>query len=130
LFDQGYPSKDKEKMPEVLIPSTLKGRKGKKDVVMLANSGSDYVVLTPEIAREIGPEPMGKEIELLVGGGGIVKGKSCMVEIAVKCGRERRKVKVEAVILDQQEEPLIGIRALEKLGILLDMKNGEFKFLS
>lgn len=78
-------------MPEVLIPAELKGKKGIKEIMMLANSGSDYTIL---------PE-----------------------------SNEERREEVEAVILKGQEEPLAGISTLEKLGVLLDMKNGKFRLI-
>ncbi len=117
-------------MPEVLIPAELKGEKGIKEIIMLANSGSDYTILPENIANEIGPKKLKRKIELRVGGGGIVKGELCLIEIKVRDpeSNEERSEKVEAVILRGQEEPLAGISTLEKLGILLDMKRGKFKF--
>lgn len=118
-------------MPEVLIPAELKGKKGTKEIIMLANSGSDYTIIPKNIADEIGPKKLGRKIELKVGGGGIVKGELCLIDIKVKDpeSNEERSEEVEAVILRGQEEPLAGISTLERLGILLDMKNGKFKFV-
>lgn len=118
-------------MPEVLIPAELKGKKGMKEIIMLANSGSDYTILPTSIANEIGPKKLGRKIELKVGGGGMVKGELCLIEIKVRDpeSKEERSEEVEAIILKGQDEPLAGISTLEKLGILLDMKNGKFKFV-
>ncbi len=118
-------------MPEVLIPAELRGIKGVKEVIMLANSGSDYTILTEELADEIGPRRLGREIELRVGGGGTVRGELCLVKIKVRDEEtgEERSEEVEAVILPGQDEPLAGISTLEKLGVLLDMKRGEFRFI-
>jgi len=118
-------------LPEVLIPAELKGKKGIKEIMMLANSGSDYTILPESIANEIEPKKLKREIELRVGGGGIVKGELCLIEIKVKDpeSNEERREEVEAVILKGQEEPLAGISTLEKLGVLLDMKNGKFRLI-
>ena len=115
-------------MPEVLIPTRLKGEL-EKEVIMLANTGSDLVILTEEIANEIRPKLLKRKIELKVGGGGLVRGQACLIDVSVKDPEsgEERGGEVEAVIVEGQEEPLMGISALEKLGIILDIKMGKFK---
>jgi predicted aspartyl protease len=118
-------------MPEVLIPAELKGEKGKVKTIMLANTGSDLVILTEKVAREIEPTFMGHTIDLEVGGGATIKGQACVVEISVKdpeTGESRSEV-VEAVVVKGQRELLMGISALERLGVLLNLKEGKFQLI-
>jgi len=117
-------------LPEVLIPAELEGIKGKIEVIMLANSGSDYVILPKNIADKIKPKIFKREAKFKVAGGKTVKGNLCLVKIRVKDpeSNEERCEEVEAVILGGQDEPLAGISALERLGILLDMKKGKYRF--
>ena len=61
-------------MPEVLVPVKLTGQKGTCKVKMLANSGSNIVVIPPELAEKIGAKVLDKEELIEVGGGILIKG--------------------------------------------------------
>lgn len=95
-------------MSEVLIPAGLKGKKDMKEIIMLTNSSSDYTILPTTIANEVGPKKLGRKIELKVGGGGIVKGELCLIEIKFRDpeSKEERSEEVEVIILKGQNEPL------------------------
>lgn len=118
-------------MPEVLIPAELKGEKGKIKTIMLANTASDLVVLTEEAAKEIKPALLRPTIDLEIGGGKIIKGKACIVEVSVRDPEtnECRSEVVEAVVVKGQRELLMGVSALERLGVILNLKEGKFRLI-
>lgn len=118
-------------MPEVLIPAELKGEKGRMRAIMLANTGSDLVILTEKVAKKIGPTFMGHATDLEVGGGRTVKGQVCLIGISVKDPEtgESRSEMVEAAVVKGQKELLMGISALERLGVMLNLKEGKFRLI-
>lgn len=115
-------------MPVIEIKTAFKGRKGTKSAIAAANTLSDLVILTKEIVDAVDPEPLHYEEELVVGGGGTVRGPAYRIEVRVKdkSGRER-KAKVKAVLLEGEKVPILGIEALEKLRILLNVPEGTFE---
>lgn len=115
-------------MPEVIIPAKIRGRKEVR-VAMLANTLSDFVILTADVAKSIEPELLGYEEELEVGGGGVVRGPLCNIGVEVEDPdtKEVRREVVRAVILEGERDCIIGIEALEKLGVILDLRRGKFK---
>lgn len=116
-------------MPVILIPVKLKGEGGEVEENMLANSGSDIVVLPEKTAKKVGVKISGEREIIEVGGGILVKGQPCSVTIGVKdleSGKERSQT-VKAYVVAGQEIPLLGISGLDKLGIILDTSEGKYK---
>jgi predicted aspartyl protease len=117
-------------MPAVLIRAKVKGKAKEAEVPFFANSLADFVILTEKVAKDIEPEVLGYEEELEVAGGKKVRGPLCRVKIEVQNPQtgEIRGEEVEAVILKKEKICVLGIKALEKLGIVLDMKEGKYYF--
>jgi len=115
-------------MPAVLIRTRVKGRSKEIDVPMYANSLADFVILTDDVVKAIDPEPLGIEEELEVAGGKRVKGPLYLVRIEVQNleTKKKKEVEVEAVMLKKERVCVLGIKALEKLGIILDMERGKY----
>jgi len=114
----------------IFIEVKLKGEK-EKAVKMLANSGSDLIVLTKKLAEEIKPRETGNEVEIVKVGGEKEKKKLYEVEaeVADPETREKRRETGYAIISEEQDIPLLGYEIMEKLGILLDIKKGKFRLV-
>jgi predicted aspartyl protease len=116
-------------MPVIKIRTSFEGRSGVKTTTALANSLSDFVIITKQVADAIDPEPLGYEQELEVGGGGTIRGPVYRVKVQVKDEKsEEREAEVKAILLEGERIPILGLEALEKLRILLDIPEGRFSF--
>ena len=116
-------------MPAIWLEVKFKGKKGEVEALSLLNSGSDIVVLPKVIANEISPVHSGR-IKVELANGKIIKRDAYYIEIEVKnieTGKKRR-AKVLATI-EKRDYPLIGVAALEKLKLMLDIVNGKVIFV-
>lgn len=131
LLKKEKPAPIGEEMPAIMMKAKLKGRRGEIEIPVFANSLSDFVIVTGEVIKKINPEPMGFEEELEVAGGDKVRGPAYLIRVKVRDPetKEKREAEVEAVWLKREKVCLLGIEALEKLGISLDMKNGKYKLV-
>lgn len=98
---------------------------------MYANTLSDFLILTEDVAKQINPKILNYEEEIEVGGGGKVKGKACIVALKVKDPKTKieRQEDVEAVILKGEKYCVIGHETLEKLKIKVNPTTGEYEFI-
>jgi predicted aspartyl protease len=117
-------------MVKVVIKAKIKGRKEIK-IPMYANTLSDFLILTEDVAKKIDPEILGYEEEIEVGGGGIIKGKVCLVKLKVEDPKtkEEREEQVEAVILKGERYCVLGHETLERLRVKINPTTGEFEFI-
>ena len=115
----------------IIIPVKIKGKGGEVEVKMLANSAADLIVLTRSVFEKIKPERMGYEVELIKVGGDkeVLPVFSAEIEVEDPETRERRKENVEVVVSGNQDICLLGYEAMEKLGILLDIKRGKYRLI-
>ena len=118
-------------MPAVMLRAKLKGKGGEVEVPAYANSLSDFVIITGKVVKKIKPESMGFDEVLEVAGGKKVGGPAYQIRVEIEDleTKEKREAQVEAVWLKGEKVCLLGIEALEKLGILLDVKSGKYKLI-
>lgn len=116
---------------KIVIDSKVKGRKEEITVPLYANTFSDFLILTGDVAEKIDPKPLGYEEEVEVGGGGKIKGKACLVKLRVKHPKtkEERETETEAIIVEGEKYCVLGHETLEKLRIRLNPTTGEFEFI-
>lgn len=115
-------------MPPIWCDTAIKGEKGEVKTEALLNSGSDVVVLPEELVPEIQPKPSGTVVVELADGRAIRR-EAHEIEIEVVDERgETRRTKTQATI-EKRDYPLIGALAMEKLGIVLNMKEGKISFV-
>ena len=114
----------------IFIEAIVRGEEEAK-ASMLANSGSDLVVLTKDLAEKVKPKSTGLKIEMIKVGGERENHELFEIEVEVEDPetKERRKEKVHAIISEHQDVPLLGYEAMEKLGILLDIKRGKYRLI-
>ena len=122
-------SQEGVKMPPVWHEVRLRGKKGEVKIEGLLNSGSDLVVLPDEIAKRIGPKPIGRvKIELADGSTLWRTAYEIEIEMVDKESNEIRKAKTHAAI-EKRDYPLIGTVAMEGLKVIPDIVRGKVLFV-
>ena len=104
---------------------TVHGRRASKNVRMLVDTGSTYIVLDPEIIRELGLIETPYSVELTLADKGMVRTKLYLAEVEVE-GRREPVFTVELSV----PTPILGVYALETLGFKVNPRTGEFEEIS
>lgn len=91
-------------------------------VRMLVDTDATFTVIPPEIARRIGITPLGRQYEVRLADGSKVSWEVGSTLIRVD-GREAPAT----VLIGQVDEPLLGVEALEGLGLAVDPCSGTLK---
>jgi len=104
---------------------TVRGTKASRDVKMLVDTGSTYIVLDPETIKELGLLETPYAIDLLLTDGRKVKARLFLAEVEVK-GRRGPAFVAEL----NAPTPLLGVYALETLGFKANPRTGELEEIS
>lgn len=94
------------------------------------NSGSDYVVLTREIAERIKPKNLKIKAVFETAKKSVVFPEDVYeveIEIEDPETKEKRKEKVKAIVTER-DFPLVGLEAMGKFKIILDIPEGKIRF--
>jgi predicted aspartyl protease len=102
---------------------TVRGMKASRDVRMLVDTGSTYIVLDPETIKELGLLETPFAVDLA--DGRKIRAKLFLAEVEVK-GRRGPAFVAE---LDAPT-PLLGVHALETLGFKVNPRTGEVEEIS
>ena len=97
------------------------GRARTREISFLADTGAGYMVLQPNLAKELGLTPVGKT-KAVVADKRVVEADVAPVYVKVL----DREAIVLAAIMDSPE-PLLGAFTLEVLGLAVDPSTGEVK---
>ena len=104
---------------------TVHGRKASRDIKMLVDTGSTYIVLNPEVIRELGLIETPYSIELTLADKRRVKTKLYLAEVEVR-GRKGPAFIAELNV----PTPILGVYALETLGFKVNPRTGELEEVS
>jgi len=104
---------------------TVRGMKASRDVRMLVDTGSTYIVLDPETIKELGLLETPYTADLLLADGRKIKARIFLAEVEVK---ERRGPAFVAEL--NVPTPLLGVYALETLGFKVNPRAGEMEEIS
>ncbi len=104
---------------------TVRGMKASRDVRMLVDTGSTYIVLDPETIKELGLLETPYTADLLLADGRKIRAKLFLAEVEVK-GRRGPAFVAELNV----PTPLLGVHALETLGFKMNPKTGELEAIS
>ena len=96
-------------------------RRRVRPVRLLADTGATYLSLPPDLAEELSLRVEG-EVELPLADGRAVRAGMALAWLEVS----GRGTVVQAAILDV-DEPLLGVMALEALGLAVDPATGELR---
>jgi len=107
------------------VSVTVHGMKYSRDVGMLIDSGSTYIVLNPKIIREIGLIETPYSVELTLADGGKIETRLYLAGIEVG-GRRGPALIAELDV----PTPLLGVYALETLGFKVNPRTGELEEIS
>ena len=109
----------------VYIDAVVRGSRSSKRVRMLVDTGSTYIVLRPEIVRELGLYETPYTVDLTLADRRRVKARLYLAEVEVK-GRRGPVLVAEL----NTPTPLLGVYALETLGFRVNPRTGELKEIS
>jgi len=97
-------------------------RRVTKEVYFLADTGAFYATIPPDLAKELAVEPVAKTTLILAD-----KGK-VEVDTALAYIKILDREAVLQVAILEVPEPLLGVTALEGLGIKVDPSTGEVEY--
>jgi len=104
---------------------TVRGMKASRDVRMLVDTGSTYIVLDPETIKELGLLETPYAVDLLLADGRKIRSKLFLAEVEVK-GRRGPAFVAELNVPTH----LLGVYALETLGFKVNPMTGELEEIS
>jgi predicted aspartyl protease len=104
---------------------TVRGMKASRDVRMLVDTGSTYIVLDPETIKELGLLETPYTADLMLTGGRKIRAGLFLAEVEVK-GRRGPAFVAELNV----PTPLLGVHALETLGFKVNPRTGELEEIS
>jgi predicted aspartyl protease len=104
---------------------TVRGMKASRDVRMLVDTGSTYIVLDPETIKELGLLETPYAVDLLLADGRKIKARLFLAEVEVK-GRKGPALVAELNV----PTLLLGVHALETLGFKVNPRTGELEEIS
>jgi predicted aspartyl protease len=104
---------------------TVRGMKASRDVRMLVDTGSTYIVLDPETIKELGLLETPYAVDLLLADGKRIRARLFLAEVEVK-GRRGPAFVAELNV----PTPLLGVHALETLGLKVNPRAGEVEEIS
>jgi predicted aspartyl protease len=104
---------------------TVRGMKASRDVRMLVDTGSTYIVLDPETIKELGLLETPYTVDLLLADGRKIRAGLFLAEVEVK-GRRGPAFVAELNV----PTPLLGVHALETLGFKVNPRTGELEEIS
>jgi len=104
---------------------TVRGMKASRDVRMLVDTGSTYIVLDSETIKELGLLETPYAVDLLLADGRKIRAKLFLAEVEVK-GRRGPAFVAELNV----PTPLLGVHALETLGFKANPMTGELEEIS
>jgi len=104
---------------------TVRGMKASREVGILVDTGSTYIVLDPETIKELELLETPYTADLLLADGRKIRAKLFLAEVEVK-GRRGPAFIAELNV----PTPLLGVHALETLGFKANPKTGELEEIS
>ena len=104
---------------------TVRGMKASRDVRMLVDTGSTYIVLDPETIKELGLLETPYAVDLMLAGGRKIRAGLFLAEVEVK-GRKGPAFVAELNV----PTPLLGVHALGTLGFKANPRTGELEEIS
>mgnify|MGYP001626192331 CR=1 FL=1 len=107
------------------VEVTVHGARASKIVRMLVDTGSTYIVLNPELIKELELLETPYSVELTLANKRKIKSKLYLAEVEVRGRRGPALV----VGLDTPT-PLLGVYALETLGFKVNLRTGELEEVS
>ena len=106
-------------MGHVYVQVSLRGPKKAKSVKMLVNTGATYLLIPSRLADELGAIKLPGRILTSYANGGReeLEATAVMIELEGRVGGA-------IALIGASEEPLLGVEALEALGLKVDPSTG------
>ncbi len=108
-------------MGHVMQETTLSGVNSEK-VSLLVDTGATYSLVSPELAKRLGLAPFPTKEKVTLANGQKIEADIALVRVQIG----DRSVATPALIMDC-DEPLLGVEALEALGMAVDPTSGTLK---
>jgi len=112
-------------MGVVYVSVTVRGAKAAKSIKMLVDTGFTYIVLSPNVVRELDLIKTPYTVELTLADGRKAEARLYLAEVEVK-GRRGPAFIAELDV----PVPLLGVYALETLGFKVNPRTGELEEIS
>ncbi len=106
-------------MGHVYVEALLHGEKAKKLVKMLVDTGSTYLLISPQLAEELGSPRLPTRIPTTYANGAREDLEATAVVLELQ-GRRGGAI----ALIREGEEPLLGVEGLEALGLKVDPSTG------
>lgn len=94
----------------------------KKKVSMFVDTGATFSVISPELAKELGVKPMPFTHKVQLANGKIVR-----MKVGQAFFRINKREAANTVLIGNVDEPILGVEALEALGLAVDPNSGTLK---
>lgn len=106
-------------MGHVFVEAELSGKRRRR-VRLLVDTGATFTFLPAGLAKALGVSPSSRsvKIQMVDGSRRLLKYGSVLVKL------EGREVPATAIIGPAKSEPVLGVEALEALGLSVDPKSG------
>ena len=106
-------------MGHVYVQASLRGPKKAKSVKMLVDTGATYLMIPPRLADELGAIKLPGRIppSYAKGGREELEATAVMIELEGRVGGA-------IALIGASDEPLLGVEALEALGLKVDPSTG------
>ena len=106
-------------MGHVYVQVSLRGPKKAKRVKMLVDTGAAYMMIPPRLADELGAIKLPGRIPTSYTNGGReeLEATAVMIELEAMVGGA-------IALIGASDEPLLGVEALEALGLKVDLGTG------
>ena len=111
-------------MGHVYVDVIIKGQLGSRTIRMLVDTGLTYIILDPDVVKELGLIETPYTVELVMANGAKIGGRVYVAETEVK-GRRG----LVMVIALKTPIPLLGVYALESLGLKVNPVTGDLEVI-
>lgn len=109
-------------MGHVYVEALLHGEKAQKYVKMLVDTGSTYVLISPQLAEELGSPKLPSRIPTTYANGAREDLEATALVLELQ-GRRGGAI----ALIREGEEPLLGVEGLEALGFKVDPSSGKLE---
>ncbi|MGH7822457.1 MAG: aspartyl protease family protein [Candidatus Binatia bacterium] len=108
-------------MGHVYVEATIRAKR-KLKARFLVDTGATCSVISPDLAKKVGMEPSRLREKVHLANGNSVRAPTALGQIRID-GRET----VTVFWIGECDEPLLGVEALEALGLAVDPRTGTLK---
>lgn len=112
-------------MSFIYVNAVIHGRRGKRELRMIVDTGSEYVILNEKIIKELDLIETPYTVELTLADGRKIKAKMYIAEIELR----GRKAPIPVLALNTST-PILGLNALASLGFKVNPRTKDLEIMS